>query len=280
VRALKALDPPLPHADPASSTPGPHSKQCPVVIEPSCVANDPVVPGAIPSAVATPAPNPVIPLNGAAVAVIVPEPVAPNVAPEPTSIAAVVLVPPPRALKAVPAPVQLPAVHAPPLPMTQSPLTAASAENGDVPLPRGNAPAVNVVRCEGPPTSIVPVPVSGEGDTTMLVSPAVTLTEPPPVAFSVDPDIDKFVPSAITEPTPLAFHPARLLAVGPIAPNGEAPAPIGIALAVNVVRSEGPVSESVPAVVIVPPDSGAVVPMLVTVPLPPPPPPQALVAAM
>jgi hypothetical protein len=54
------------------------------------------------------------------------------------------------------------------------------AVKGEVVAPIGTAPAVNVVRCEGPPTSIVPVPVSGEGDTTMLVSPAVMLTEPPP----------------------------------------------------------------------------------------------------
>ena len=55
-----------------------------------------------------------------------------------------------------------------------------------------------------------------------------------------------------------------------LATNGEVPAPIGTVPAVKVVRSDGPVSDSVPVVVIGPPDSGALVAILVTVPVPPP----------
>ena len=55
-----------------------------------------------------------------------------------------------------------------------------------------------------------------------------------------------------------------------LATNGEVPAPIGTVPAVKVVRSDGPVSDSVPVVVIGPPERGALVAMLVTVPEPPP----------
>ena len=63
--------------------------------------------------VESPAPNPVTPVSGTLVAPMVPVPVTPKLAPEPTSMAAEVLVPPVRELKeGEPLPGQLPNVGA------------------------------------------------------------------------------------------------------------------------------------------------------------------------
>jgi hypothetical protein len=169
-----------------------------------------------------------MPLNGAAVAPIVPDPEAAIDAPVPTTIAALVFVPPVIALNAVeppeaqatlfmkqPAMLIVPAPFAPPVgaPITTPacPTSAISlATKGDVPAPIGNVPAVKVVRCDGPPTVIVPVPVIGEGETTMLVSPPVMLTDPPPVAAQTP------ATHVIVEPSPRIPPIAALVANGRI----------------------------------------------------------------